>query len=74
MNKRYTFNINMPYAKCQELYNVDIKYIVVEDLNGKRIQLLKKHILRFLSPSGIHGVFTLEVDQNNSFKSIEKNA
>lgn len=60
----------MNYAQCQDLYLTDIKYIVVEDKDGKRLQLLKKHILKFLTPSGIFGVFKLIVDQNNNFKTL----
>ena len=71
-NKNYYFSVNMSYAECASLYDGKVKYAVVTDNSGCRLQLLKKHLQCFITPSGIRGQFRLEVDERNNFKTISK--
>jgi len=70
--KSYFFTINMNYAECDTLYHNTIRYVVVQDNQGKNIQLKKSHVLKFLTPQGIKGNFRLDVDENNSFKDLKR--
>ncbi|MGQ8363650.1 DUF2835 family protein [Glaciecola sp. 1036] len=70
--KTFIFDISMNYLECKSLYDHSIKYVVVNDINGKRLQLEKRHILNLLTPSGIKGRYQLTVDANNNFKKLVK--
>lgn len=64
------FSVGMNYAQCEELYLQHVKFIVVTSTEGKRIQLSKTNMRKFITPVGLHGKFKLIVDQNNKIVSI----
>lgn len=70
--KIYTFDINMSYAKCQDLYAQDIKFVIVHAHSGERLQLPKDNFKRFLLPSGLSGAFKLTVNAQNKIISLQK--
>lgn len=68
----YVFSINMSYSQCEELFLQPVKYLIVKSLEGKRIQLPKQNMRRFLSPAGLRGVYELQIDSNHKIQSIKK--
>lgn len=69
-HQRYLFSVNMNYALCQDLYRHHVKYLLVESSTGKRIQLPKHNMQKFVTPIGIKGEFALIVDENNKIIEI----
>ncbi|MGB3726770.1 MAG: DUF2835 family protein [Glaciecola sp.] len=70
-HKRYTFSINLSYADCEDLYKQHIKFLMVTDDNGKRIQLPKDNMKRFVTPIGLKGRFELLTDINHKILTIK---
>lgn len=64
------FSAKLSYSECEELYRQHIKYLLVTDSNGQRIQLPKDNMKKFITPQGLHGQFELKIDQNNKLISI----
>lgn len=71
-HQRYLFSVNMSYAQCQDLYVPHVKYLVVQSSIGKRIQLPKQNMQKFVTPIGIKGNFALIVDENNKIIEINR--
>ncbi|WP_432277180.1 DUF2835 family protein [Glaciecola petra] len=71
-NTKYYFSVSMSYAECENLYHDQIQYLVVTSTEGKRIQLPKQNMQKFVSLNGLHGMFVMEVDRNNKIKMINK--
>lgn len=69
---KYYFSVSMSYAECENLYHDQIKYLVVTSTEGKRIQLPKQNMHKFVTLNGLHGVFVMEVDRNNKIQNISK--
>jgi len=69
---RYIFSVNMTYAQCEELYRQEIKHLIVTSIEGKRIQLPKLNMRQFFTPSGLRGVFEMNVDENHKLLSIKR--
>jgi hypothetical protein len=70
--KAHYFSIAMTYAKCEDMYRQHIKFIIVTSSEGKRIQLPKANLQKFITPLGLNGNFRLLVDQNNKIVNIEQ--
>lgn len=64
------FSVEMTYAKCEDLYRQHIKFLLVTSTEGKRIQLPKANLQKFITPLGLHGNFQLLVDRNNKIISL----
>ena len=64
------FSIELSYSECEDLYQQHIKYLLVQDTRGKRIQLPKDNMRKFITPQGLRGQFELKVDQNHKLVSI----
>lgn len=64
--------MNMNYGQCEDLYRQHIKYVVVTSTTGKRIQLAKNNLQKYISPAGLSGNFQLITDANNKMISINK--
>ena len=67
---RHIFSAHLSYSECEDLYKQQIKYLIVTNQEGKRIQLPKENLRKFVTPTGIKGRFELIVDQNNKLVSI----
>lgn len=70
--RRYYFNISLCSEQCRQYYSGDIRYVIVTDDKGERIQLKFKHFLPFISSYGIRGRFRLTLDENFAFVTLEK--
>lgn len=68
----YYFTAKLSYAECEDLYRDQIKYIVVTEAGGKRIQLPKHNMQRFITPLGIKGSFEMIVDDKHKIVSIKQ--
>ena len=69
--KSHYFSVAMTYGKCEDLYRQHIKFIIVTSSEGKRIQLPKANMQKFITPLGLNGNFQLIVDHNNKIVSID---
>lgn len=69
---RYEFSVNMPYSQCHDLYMAAVKYVVVTDRGGQRLQIDKHHLKQFLTPVGIKGRFLLVTTDRHKFVEIKK--
>jgi len=68
----YYFTAKLSYAECEDLYRDQIKFIVVTEVGGKRIQLPKHNMQRFITPQGIKGSFEMIVDHKHKILSIKQ--
>lgn len=71
-DKLFYFSANLNYAECEELYRQHIRFIIVTERQGKRIQLPKHNMQKFITPQGIVGNFEMRVDHNNKILKIIK--
>jgi hypothetical protein len=70
-NKHFIFSVNLTYSQCEELYLQAVKYLIVTSIDGKRIQLPKQNMSKFLTPSGLKGHFKMEIDDKHKIVSID---
>lgn len=70
--KIYTFDIDMPYSECVDLYAEQIRYVIVHAHSGEKVQLPKENLKRFLIPTGIKGRFQLRVNKYNKIVDLQK--
>ena len=70
--KVYRFRIRLTVRECQEYYRGLYSSIRVQTHNGQILQLPAHHIRRFITSSGVDGLFELHLDVNNKFISIQK--
>lgn len=72
MKKHYThyFSVSMNYTECEEIYLSHVKYLVVTDSKGKRIQMPKENLKKFVTHAGLHGNFAMKIDENNKIVNI----
>ncbi len=68
--QKYYFSVDMNYAECESLYRHQIKFLLVSDHQGRRIQLPKQNMQKFVTASGIKGNFELQIDKNHKILSI----
>ncbi len=73
MNKTYTFSVQMSAEQVRNImYNSPVKRLSVMTFEGLRLELPIGHFQKFVGYSGIQGVFKLELNENNSFVSLER--
>ncbi|MBL4762174.1 MAG: DUF2835 domain-containing protein [Gammaproteobacteria bacterium] len=71
-NQLYTFSMNISAEKCLRYYQGSAKYIVVTSDNGKTVRLPADAIQKFVTASGMHGRFQLEINGNNALVKLER--
>lgn len=70
--RRYFFNMFLTSDQCRQYYSGDIRYVIVTDDNGERIQLQFRHLLPYISINGIRGRFRLTLSEQFAFVALEK--
>lgn len=70
--QHFYFSTSLSYTECEDLYLHHIKYIVVTASNGKRVQLPKENLKKFIRPEGLKGSFEMIIDANNKILSINR--
>lgn len=72
MNRVYRFQLSLTLEECYQYYQGQYKSIQVLAHTGQTVQFPAEHIRAFVTPSGVQGVFDLEIDSNNKFKQLRK--
>ncbi len=73
--KRYRFSLNISPDTYSAYYAGAVKSVVVQTDAGKTVQFPAAVLRQFLAHDGIHGVFEMEIDQNNKlvdFRRLEQ--
>ncbi len=73
--KRYRFSLNISPDTYSAYYAGAVKSVVVQTDAGKTVQFPAAILRQFLAHDGIHGVFEMEIDQNNklvNFRRLEQ--
>ena len=72
MARKFRFTLQLTPAECRQYYEGFYKSIQVIAHTGQRIQFPAEHIRKFVTNTGISGLFQLELSENNKFKSLQK--
>ena len=64
--------MNLSAEKCLRYYQGSAKYIVVKSDNGKTVRLPADAIQKFVTASGLHGYFQLEINSENKLVNLER--
>ena len=72
MTRTFRFYLQLTPAECRQYYEGFYKSIQVVAHTGQRIQFPAEHIRKFVTTAGISGLFELELESNNKFKSLRK--
>jgi len=70
--KQYVFAMGLSAYKLEDYYRGNVKNVLVTTLEGLRLQLPLDVFRPYVTNSGIHGAFTVIVDENNKLIRIEK--
>jgi len=63
----YFFSLNVPYHKCQALYEGGLPNAILTAENGKRVQIPVAHLKQCINSNGLKGRFRLTVNENHKF-------
>lgn len=74
MMRQYHFRMHLTTSECLEYYQGHFRYLVVRAVTGERIQIAAKHFHRFIERDGIHGDFTLILDEEGKLVRLVKNS
>jgi hypothetical protein len=72
MTRTFKFYLHLSPAECRQYYEGFYKSIQVVAQTGQRIQFPAEHIRTFVTANGIDGLFELELEANNKFRSLQK--
>ena len=70
MNRVYHFRVDLSYQDFTAYYQGAVKFVVVRDDSGLLLQLPAARLRPFITPSGIHGRFELELDEHNATRRL----
>ena len=69
---RYIFSLNITPEEYQKLYAGTATAVYAYSIDGRRVQFPASILKPFVSRTGVHGVFSVECDQNNRFIGVSK--
>lgn len=72
MSRFYRFQLFLTYEECRQYYDGSYSAIQVMAHTGQTVQFPAEHIRPFVTSQGVHGIFEMEVDNTNKFKSLKK--
>lgn len=72
MAKYFQFQLNLTYEQCMQYYQGEVSAIQVMALTGQTVQFPAEHIRPYVNRLGVQGIFEMEVDNFNKFKSLKK--
>jgi hypothetical protein len=70
--KQYHFTIALTAEEFKLAYSGSVKNVIVQTIEGARVQIPVMRLQPFLLPGGVHGKFRLIIDQNNKFVRLER--
>ncbi|MGX9459671.1 DUF2835 domain-containing protein [Shewanella sp. A14] len=66
------FSLNVSYEAFLPYYQGLAEKVQVNDNQGRVLHINGKYFRPYLTPQGIHGQFKLVINQQGSFKSLDK--
>lgn len=72
MSRFYRFQLSLTYEECRQYYDGMYKAIQVRAHTGQTVQFPAEHIRPYVTSQGVQGIFEMEVDNMNKFKSLNK--
>lgn len=72
MARFFRFQLSLTYEECRQYYEGTYVAIQVMAHTGQTVQFPAEHIRPFVTAQGVTGIFEMEVDQMNKFKSLKK--
>lgn len=68
----YEFEIALSAQRTEALYEGEVRYLIVESLQGLKLQLPIGNFRRYVSDAGINGHFRVEIDADNKIIALTK--
>jgi Protein of unknown function (DUF2835) len=65
-------NLAISAQEYQLLYAGEVKDVLAQDVEGKRVRFPASILRPYVQHQGIHGQFAIEFDVNNRFKKITR--
>ncbi|MFC3095770.1 DUF2835 family protein [Alteromonas sediminis] len=66
-NHFYFFSLNVPYQKCQALYDGGLPHAILTSDSGQRVQIPVVRLKQCINSNGLKGRYRLTVDENHKF-------
>jgi hypothetical protein len=67
----YTLRLDISPEVFQHLYSGQVSEVLATDVDGLRIRFPASWLRRFVTRDGIHGVFELEVSEDNRLLALK---
>lgn len=68
----YRFSMRISYEDFMQVYQSQIKSIVVREYGGKTISIPALKFTQFVTHQGVVGAFQLELDRAGKFLSLQR--
>lgn len=72
MRQKIRFRLSIPAHLYRSYYEGGVKNVSVQAHDGRRVQFPASLLQRFLTHSGVAGVFEIEFDECNRYVSISR--
>ena len=71
-SSRVRFALNIPQDVLLSYYEGTARRVVVQSLDGRRIQFPANVLRQFVAGDGIQGIFEMEFDADNKFVALHR--
>ncbi|RTR39772.1 DUF2835 family protein [Shewanella canadensis] len=68
----FYFSLNVSFHEFQRYYQGHVDKVEVHDSHGRKLWINGRHFRRFLTRSGVHGNFKLELTEKGELLSLQK--
>ncbi|GLP98069.1 DUF2835 family protein [Paraferrimonas sedimenticola] len=66
------FYINLSYQQMLPYYQGSLQHVEVRDRLGRVLHIHARHFRSYFSPSGIQGLFRIQLSENGEFLSLQR--
>ncbi len=70
--RSFDFNMGLSADKTQAIYRGRVRYIVVESVQGLKLQLPAASFRGYVGVDGIHGRFRVKIDAANKIFALRR--
>ncbi len=70
--RNFDFNMALSADKTHAIYEGRARYILVESLQGLKLQLPAASFLGYVGADGIHGRFRVKIDATNKILTLRR--
>ncbi|MGL5358718.1 MAG: DUF2835 domain-containing protein [Shewanella sp.] len=68
----FLFTLNLSYQDFLPYYQGIADKVAIRDTQGRILWISGRHFRTFLTPQGIHGSFTLVIDEQGKLRSLTR--